>query len=43
MIKEWNPLEPDVVEEKYYARGTGMVLGVVVAGGDGREELIEGP
>ena len=25
-IKEWNPLEPGIVEYKYYARGTGVVL-----------------
>ena len=25
-IREWNPLEPGVVEYKYYARGTGVVL-----------------
>lgn len=25
-IKEWDPLEPGVVEYKYYARGTGVVL-----------------
>lgn len=39
VIKEWNPLEPDVVEEKYYAQGTGVVLEVKVAGGEGRVEL----
>jgi hypothetical protein len=41
VIKEWNPLEPDVVEEKYYAQGVGVVLEVKVEGGDGRSELIE--
>lgn len=25
-IKEWNPLEPDVVEYKYFAEGVGLVL-----------------
>jgi hypothetical protein len=43
VIREWNPLEPDVVEEKYYAPEIGQILGVMVAGGDGREELIEVP
>jgi hypothetical protein len=43
VIKEWNPLEPDVVEEKYYAPGIGPILAVVVEGGDWREELVEGP
>jgi hypothetical protein len=43
VIREWNPLEPDVVEEKYFAPGIGQILGVVVAGGEGREELVDGP
>jgi len=38
---EWNPLEPDVVEEKYYAEGIGVVLEVMVRGGDERIELVE--
>jgi hypothetical protein len=41
VIREWNPLEPDVVEDKYHAPGIGVVLEVVVEGGDGRVELIE--
>jgi hypothetical protein len=41
VIREWNPLEPDVVEEKYYAPGVGLVLEQVTAGGDERSELIE--
>lgn len=41
VIEEWNPLEPDVVEEKYYAAGVGLVLEVKVRGGAGRAELIE--
>jgi len=41
VIEEWNPLEPDVVEEKYYAPGVGTVLEVVTKGGEGRVELIE--
>lgn len=43
VIKEWNPLEPDVVEEKYYAPGVGLILEVVVEGGDGQVELLESP
>lgn len=39
--REWTPLEPDVVEEKYYARGVGLILEVQVAGGSGRTELVE--
>ncbi len=41
VIEEWNPLEPDVVEEKYYAAGVGLVLEAKVRGGTGRAELIE--
>jgi hypothetical protein len=38
--KEWTPLEPDVVEEKYYAPGLGLVLEKTVRGGSDRLELI---
>jgi hypothetical protein len=38
--KDTNPLEPDLVEYKYYARGVGPVLAETVAGGSDREELI---
>jgi hypothetical protein len=41
VVREWNPLEPDVVEDKYHAPGVGVVLESVVEGGDGRVELIE--
>lgn len=41
VIREWTPLEPDVVEEKYYAPGVGVILEVTVQGGSGRAELIE--
>jgi hypothetical protein len=40
MTKETTPLEPAVLERKYYARGIGMVLTVDVAGGGARDELI---
>ena len=40
VIEEWTPLEPDVVEEKYYASGVGVVLETTVEGGSGRIELI---
>jgi len=39
--KEWTPLEPDVVEHKYYATGVGVVLEVMVKGGSERTELVE--
>lgn len=41
VTREWTPLLPDVVEDKYYALGTGLVLEVTVQGGDGRIELVE--
>jgi hypothetical protein len=40
MTKEWTPLEPDLVEHKYYAAGVGLVLEVMVQGGAGRVELV---
>jgi len=40
VIQEWTPLEPEVVEEKYYAPGVGVVLEVKVQGGSGRAELV---
>ena len=41
VIQEWNPLEPEVTEDKYFAPGVGTVLEVKTAGGEGRIELIE--
>jgi len=41
VTEEWNPLEPEVVEEKSYARGIGLVLEVATRGGDERAELVE--
>jgi hypothetical protein len=38
--KDTTPLEPDLVEHKYYAKGTGPVLAVAVSAGGDREELI---
>jgi len=40
VTEDTTPLEPDLVERKYYARGIGPVLAVTVAGGSGREELV---
>lgn len=39
--QEWTPLEPDVVENKYYAPGIGVVLEVTVVGESERVELVE--
>ena len=40
MTLETNPLEPDVLEAKFYARGVGVVLAVGISGDVDREELI---
>lgn len=39
VIREWNPFSPEVLEDKYYAPGVGLVLEVTVEGGEGRTEL----
>jgi hypothetical protein len=38
--KDYTPLEPGLVEHKYYERGLGPVLAVAVSGGGSREELL---
>jgi hypothetical protein len=40
MTLDSNPLEPDVLEAKFYARGVGVVLSVELSGGGDREELV---
>lgn len=40
MTKDYTPLQPDVLEHKFYARGVGPVLVVGISGGDDREELL---
>lgn len=40
VTREWNPLEPGVVEEKSYAPGVGVVLERKVEGGEEVVELI---
>ena len=40
MTRDVNPLEPKVLEFKFYARGVGPVLAVTVSGGSDREELL---
>ena len=39
--KEFTPLEPKLVEHKYYARGVGVVREVTVRGGSDRTQLVE--
>jgi hypothetical protein len=41
LTRDTTPLEPDVEELKFYARGIGPVLTLAVSGGSGREELVE--
>jgi hypothetical protein len=38
--KDWTPLEPHVVENKFYAQGIGPVLALQVSGGASREVLL---
>jgi hypothetical protein len=40
LTKEWTPLEPGVLDHKFYARGIGTVLEQTVEGGDERNELV---
>ncbi len=38
--RNFSPIEPNVVEEKFYARGVGVVLEITVSGGSDRGELV---
>jgi hypothetical protein len=40
LTKEWTPLEPGVLDHKFYARGIGTVLEQTVHGGNERNELV---
>ena len=40
MTRDLNPLEPDTLEYKFYARGVGQALAIAVSGGSDREELV---
>jgi hypothetical protein len=40
VTEDVTPLQPEVVEHKFYARGVGPVLSINVKGGAGREELL---
>jgi hypothetical protein len=40
MTKDTTPLDPDVLEHKFYAEGIGPVLSLGLTGGGGREELV---
>jgi hypothetical protein len=39
VTKEWNPLDPDVVENKYYAPGVGVIAEETLTGGDDTSQL----
>lgn len=41
VTRDWTPLEPDVVEEKWYAAGIGLIYETATAGSTGASELIE--
>lgn len=41
VTRDWNPLEPDVVEEKSYARGVGVIFEEHVQGDPAQVALIE--
>jgi hypothetical protein len=40
LTEEWTPLEPGVLDHKFYVRGIGTVLEQTVKGGDERNMLI---
>lgn len=41
VIRTWTPLEPKIIEEKYYAPGVGKIYETHTAGGKGGTELVE--
>jgi hypothetical protein len=41
LTKDFTPLQPEILEHKFYARGIGPVLVLAVSGGSDREELLE--
>jgi hypothetical protein len=41
VTRDWNPLEPEVVENKYFAPGVGLVYETKVAGEEGELNLLE--
>jgi hypothetical protein len=40
VTQDWTPLESEVVEEKFYAKGVGLVLESTIRGGAERNELV---
>jgi hypothetical protein len=41
VMEQWTPLEPEVIEEKWFASGVGMIYETETAGGEGSAELVE--
>jgi hypothetical protein len=41
VTEDWTPLDPDIVEHKFYAPDVGVVREELVQGGDDVLELIE--
>ncbi len=41
VMGHWTPLEPEVIEEKWFASGVGMIYEAKTAGGEGSAELVE--
>jgi hypothetical protein len=41
MTKDFTPLQPEILEHKFYARGVGLVLALAISGGSDREALLE--
>jgi hypothetical protein len=41
MTKDYTPLEPEILEHKFYARDVGLVLALTFSGGSDREVLLE--
>jgi hypothetical protein len=40
VTEDWTPLEPKVLERKYYAPGVGLVLEEIVRGGRGELRIV---
>jgi hypothetical protein len=40
VTKDWTPLEPGLLEHKFYAPGVGPVLAITVKGGSSKAELL---
>jgi hypothetical protein len=40
LTQEWTPLEPGVLDHKFYVRGVGTMLEQTEKGGDERNELV---